>query len=114
MAAVGLNMIGAFHTVIGSGPRIAAVSLADDFSNLQNAISDEFVEVTRELHAFVHRYSSAVLKSTGRVGMDGYGIELDMEIQQYYNLIQALKRNTLRFSQNKQIPTLHDSVYYQG
>ena len=44
MTKVGLNMIGGFHVIVGSGPRISAVSLAHDFLNLQKAIeSEEFI-----------------------------------------------------------------------
>ncbi|OPY80926.1 MAG: hypothetical protein A4E65_01307 [Syntrophorhabdus sp. PtaU1.Bin153] len=106
MAELGLNVIGAFHMIIGSGPRISAVSLADDLSNLQKGIeSAEFIEMTRALRAFVHRYSNAVLKSTGRVGVDGYGIELGTwRFNQYYDLIQGAEAEYTQFLQSEHIP----------
>ena len=108
MTKVGLNMIGGFHVIVGSGPRISAVSLAHDFLNLQKAIeSEEFIEVTRELHEFVYNYNSAVLKRTGRVKMEGYGIEVGTwRFNQYYKLIYNTEKEYTRFLQNDYIPTL--------
>jgi len=108
MSRVGLDMIGGFHVIVGSGPRISAVSLAPDFLNVQKAIeSDEFIQVTRELHEFVYNYSNAVLKSTGRVGMDGYGIEVGTwRFNQYFKLIHGTEKEYTDFLQNDYIPVL--------
>ena len=75
MARVGLNIIGGFHVILGSGPRITSAALADDFLSLQKAVqSEEFIEITKELHGYVSNYSNAVLKDTGRVDMADYSM----------------------------------------
>jgi hypothetical protein len=108
MTKVGLNMIGGFHVIVGSGPRISAVSLAHDFLNLQKAIeSEEFIQVTRELHEFVYSYSNAVLKGTGRVDIEGYGIEVGTwRFNQYYKLIHGTEEEYTKFLKNDYIPVL--------
>jgi hypothetical protein len=108
MTKVGLNTIGGFHVIVGSGPRISSVSLADDFLNLQRAVeSEDFVEVTKELHEFVYNYSNAVLKGTGRVNMEGYGIEVGTwRFNQYFKLIHGTEVEYTQFLQNEYIPVL--------
>lgn len=108
MQKVGLNMIGGFHVIVGSGPRISAVSLAEDFLNLQKALeSDEFMKVTKELHDYVYTYSNAVLKSTGRVHMERYGIEVGTwRFNQYYKLLQGTEEEYTKFLNNEYIPKL--------
>lgn len=108
MQKVGLNMIGGFHVIVGSGPRISAVSLAEDFLNLRKVLeSDEFTKVTKELHDYVHTYSNAVLKSTGRVYIERYGLEVGTwRFTQYYKLLQGTEEKYTEFLNNEYIPKL--------
>lgn len=110
MTKVGLDMIGGFHVIVGSGPRISAVSVAHDFLNIQKAVeSDDFIQATRELHEFVYNYSNVVLKATGRVNMDGYGIEVGTwRFNQYYKLIHGTEAAYTQFLQKEYIPTLNE------
>lgn len=108
MEKVGLNVIGGFHVIVGSGPRVSVVALAHDFLNLQNALeSDEFMAVTHELHDYVYNYSNAVLKGTGRVPMKEYGIEVGTwRFNQYYKLVQGTEKEYTDFLNNEYIPRL--------
>ncbi len=108
MQKVGLNVIGGFHVIIGSGPRISAVSLAHNFLDLQKALeSDEFIEVTKELHAYISNYTSAVLKSTGRIPVEGYGIEMGTwRFNQYYKLVHGTEKEYTDFLISEYIPAL--------
>lgn len=105
---LGLNVIGGFHVMVGSGPRISVVALADDFQNLQKAIeSGEFMAVTKELHEFVYGYSNAILKSTGRVDITGYGIEVGTwRFNQYYKLMHGTEAEYAEFLEKKYIPAI--------
>lgn len=105
---IGLNIIGGFHVMVGSGPRISSVALANDYMQLQKAIeSEEFLAITKELHEFIYGYTNAVLKSTGRVDTKGYGIEVGAwRFNQYYKLVYGTEANYGEFLKNRYIPEI--------
>lgn len=107
-AKIGFNMIGGFHVMVGSGPRISAVALADDSVQLQKAIeSEEFLALTKELQEFVYGYTNAILRSTGRVDTKGYGIEVGAwRFNQYYKLIYGTEAKYAEFLKNRYIPEI--------
>ncbi len=108
MARVGLNIIRGFHVILGSGPRITSASLADDFLSLQKAVqSEEFIEVTKELHGYVYNYSNAVLKDTGRVDMANYSMTLGTwRFNQYFKLVPGTEAEYSDFLKNEYLPVL--------
>lgn len=108
MTRMGLNVIGGFHVILGSGPRITSAAVTDDFVNLQKAMQgDEFLEITKELHEYVHSYSSAVLKDTGRVDMTNYSMALGTwRFNQYFKLVPGTEAEYADFLKNEYIPML--------
>lgn len=108
MQKLGLNVIGGFHVIVGSGPRISAVSLANDFLDLQKTLeSEEFIEVTKELHAYISNYTSALLRDTGRVPMKVYGMEVGtFRYNQYYKLVHGTEKEYTDFLISEYIPAL--------
>src|SRR5574340_488183 len=110
MAKMGFNIIGGFHVIIGSGPRISSVSLAHDFLNLEKALENsDFVEVSRELHDYIYSYRNFILKETGRVAMKDYTIVLGTwRFNQYYNLIPGKEAEYSVFLKNDYMPALKE------
>jgi hypothetical protein len=108
MTRMGLNVIGGFHVILGSGPRITSAAVTDDFVNLQKAMQgDEFLEITKELHEYVHSYSNAVLKDTGRVAMANYNMALGTwRFNQYFKLVPGTEAEYSDFLKNEYIPML--------
>ncbi|HIH36562.1 MAG TPA: hypothetical protein HA232_01475 [Methanocellales archaeon] len=111
MTKIGLRIAGGLHVVVGSGPRISVISPTYDLSRLHQAIeSEEFLKVTKEFHEFVYNYSNAVLKSTGRVEIEDYEIEVGRwRFNQYYKLIHGVEEEYSKFLQNDYIPVLMKS-----
>lgn len=108
MARVGLNIIGGFHVILGSGPRITSAAVADDFMSLQKAAqSEEFLEVTKELHGYVSNYSNAVLKDTGRIDVTNYSMALGTwRFNQYFKLVTGTEAEYTDFLQKEYLPVL--------
>lgn len=108
MAKAGLNIIGGFHVILGSGPRITSAAVADDFLSIQKAWqSDEFIEITKELNIYVSNYRNAVLKDTGRVDMTNYGAALGTwRFNQYFKLVRGTEAAYTDFLKNEYLPTL--------
>ena len=108
MAKVGLNIIGGFHVILGSGPRITSAAMADDFLSMQMAWQrEEFIEVTKELNNYVANYSNAVLKDTGRVDMANYGLALGTwRFNQYFKLVRGTEAAYTDFLKNEYLPML--------
>jgi hypothetical protein len=108
MNRMGLKTIGGFHVMIGSGPRMASASLADDFLSMQKAVqSEEFIEITKEFFEYIYNYSNAVLKDTGRVDMAHYSLSLGMcRFNQYFKLAPRTEKDYAEFLKNDYIPKL--------
>jgi len=108
MTRMGLNVIGGFHVILGSGPRITSAAVADDLLNLQKAMqSEEFIEITKELHNYVYNYSNAVLKDTGRVDMANYSMALGTwRFNQYFKLVPGTEAEYSDFLKNEYLPML--------
>jgi hypothetical protein len=108
MAKAGFNVIGGFHVILGSGPRITSASLADDFMSMQKAVqSEEFIEVTKELHGYVYNYGSALLKDTGRVDMTNYKTTRGAwRFNQYFKLVPGREAEYTDFLKNEYLPML--------
>lgn len=110
MKEMGLNMIGGFHVIIGSGPRISAVAQADDFLDLQKAIwSERFVAITDELGNYAQNYSSRVLRSTTRLPVSNYSIESGTwRFNQYYKVNRGSEKEYSDFLVGEYIPKLSE------
>lgn len=108
MTRMGLNIIGGFHVILGSGPRITAAAVTDDLLNLQKAMqSNEFLETTKELHEYVSNYSNAILKDTGRVDMTNYSMALGTwRFNQYFKLVPGTEAEYSEFLKNEYLPML--------
>jgi hypothetical protein len=110
MKELGLNMIGGFHVIVGSGPRISAVALAEDFLDLQKAIwSEKFAAITEELGNYAQNYSNRVLKSTDRVPVKDYAIDTGTwRFNQYYKVFRGSEKEYSDFLVSDYIPKLSD------
>lgn len=108
MKNLGLNVIGGFHVIVGSGPRISVVTMAEDFLDLEKAIwSQKFVSLTEELQDYVQDYSSRVLRSTDRVEVKDYSIDsATWRLNQYYKISRGNEREYTDFLVNEYIPEL--------
>ena len=108
MTRMGLNVIGGFHVILGSGPRITSASVTDDFLSMQKAMqSEEFIETTKELHEYVSHYSNVVLKDTGRVDMSNYSMALGTwRFNQYFKLVPGSEAEYSEFLKNEYLPML--------
>jgi hypothetical protein len=110
MKEMGLNMIGGFHVIIGSGPRISAVALADDFLDLQKVVwSDKFVAITDELQNHVQDYGNRILRGTGRVPVTDYSIDGGTwRLNQYYKVYRGSEKEYADFLVGEYVPKLAD------
>lgn len=110
MKELGLNMIGGFHVIVGSGPRISAVALAEDFLDLQKAIwSEKFAAITEELGNYAQNYSNRVLKSTDRVPVRDYAIDSGTwRFNQYYKIYRGSEKEYADFLLGEYSPKLSD------
>lgn len=108
MKELGLNVIGGFHVIIGSGPRISSVAMAADFLDLQRAIwSERFAAITDELANYVQNYTNRVLRSTGRVSVTDYSIDSGTwRLNQYYKISRGSEKEYTEFLAGEYIPKL--------
>jgi hypothetical protein len=108
MSKAGLKSVAGFHVLIGSGPRISSVALADDFLSMQQAVhNEELMQVTKAFFDYIHSYSNAVLKDTGRVDMTNYSLALGTcRFNQYFKLAPHTEKEYAEFLQNEYIPKL--------
>ncbi|OPY60074.1 MAG: hypothetical protein A4E57_04565 [Syntrophorhabdaceae bacterium PtaU1.Bin034] len=105
---IGLNVIGGFHTVVGSGPRISHVIATEDFHSLQMALDrDDFLEVTKKLQQYTVNYRSRIFKHTNRIKEGSYTIELGTwRFNQYYTLINGSEKEYEGFLREECLPAL--------
>jgi hypothetical protein len=110
MKEMGLNVIGGFHVIVGSGPRISSVAMAEDFIDLQKAVqSNRFAGVTEELQNYVQDYGNRVLKSTGRVPVANYAIDSGTwRLNQYYRIYRGSEKEYADFLRDEYVPKLAD------
>jgi hypothetical protein len=110
LKSLGLNVIGGFHVIVGSGPRISSVAMAEDFLDLQKVIwSEKFVALTEELHNYVQDYGNRVLRSTGRVPLIDYSIDGGTwRFNQYYKISRGSEKEYSDFLAGEYIPKLAD------
>ncbi|OPY68568.1 MAG: hypothetical protein A4E62_02026 [Syntrophorhabdus sp. PtaU1.Bin002] len=108
MQRVGLNMIGGFHVIVGSGPRISAVALNEDFASIQKALeTPDFVTVTEELQSYIYGYSNALLRATKRIPCPSYDMEIGTwRFNQYFKLIQGVEDEYAAFLADEYAPLL--------
>lgn len=110
LKSLGLNVIGGFHVIVGSGPRISVVSKADTFLELEKVIwSQKFVSLTEELQNYVQDYGSRVLRNTERVVVDNYSIDSGTwRLNQYYKISRGSEKEYAEFLASDYIPKLAD------
>ncbi|HBA56068.1 MAG TPA: hypothetical protein DCZ04_16880 [Syntrophorhabdus aromaticivorans] len=108
MQGVGLNMIGGFHVIVGSGPRISAVALNEDFASIQKALeTPDFAKVTEELQSYVYGYSNALLRATKRIPFSDYGMEIGTwRFNQYFKLLRGVEDEYAAFLADEYVPLL--------
>lgn len=108
MEKTGLNIIGAYKVVIGSGPTISVVALVKDFKILQNIFeNEEILEINREFSKLVYNYSSVVLKDTKRVKGEAYEIRTgSWRLNQYFKLFPGIDKEYTDFLKNIYIQTI--------
>jgi hypothetical protein len=107
MKSLGLNVIGGFHVIVGSGPRISVVAMAEDFLDLQKVIwTQQYISLTEELQNYVQDYGSRILRSTDRIPVGGdYSIESGTwRLNQYYKISRGSEREYSDFLVNEYIP----------
>lgn len=108
MEKMGLNIIGAYKVVIGSGPAISVVALVKDFKILQQILeNEEVIKVNKEFNKFVFSYSSVLLKDTERVKDETYEIRTgSWRFNQYFKLFPGVEKEYDNFLKNIYIPTI--------
>ena len=112
LAKIGIKLVGGYYVMVGMGPRIIAVGLAEDMSNLEAALaSTAFEEITDRLMEYVTHYHSKILISTGRVKMDGYKVQTGLwKFHQYWNIAPGVdKANYADFITREFVPGLEKS-----
>ena len=94
LEGIGIKLVGGYYVTVGMGPRIIAVGLAENLSDLEDALaSAEFEDVTDRLQAFVTCYHSKILVPTGRVKMDGYRIQTGLwKFNHYWNIAPGVEK----------------------
>ncbi len=94
LAKIGIKLVGGYYVMVGMGPRIIAVGLAESMDALEAALaSEEFEAITDRLMEFVKHYHSKILRPTGRVMMDGYKIQTGLwKFHQYWNIAPGVDK----------------------
>jgi len=115
MAAVGLVPVGGYYVEVGSGPRIIAVSRADDSEQLCRSVSaKEYKQIILQLKSLVYNFRTAVLEPTGRVKHVTYVIQKGVwKFNQYYDLRPGRKREYADFIMTEYIPALEKLDYLE-
>jgi hypothetical protein len=105
---LGLNVVGAFHVIVGAGPRISHVITSPDSKSLQKALDTrEFLTVTEGLQPYIVNYSSRILRDSGRVELTSYGIELGTwRFNQYYTMMPGSEKDYGDFLTREYFPVL--------
>jgi hypothetical protein len=115
MAAVGLVPVGGYYVEVGSGPRIIAVSRANDSEQLCRSVSaNEYKQILLQLKPLVCNFRTAVLEPTGRVKHVTYVIQKGVwKFNQYYDLRPGRKREYADFIMTEYIPALEKLDYLE-
>jgi hypothetical protein len=106
---IGIKLVGGYYVTVGKGPRIIAVGLAQNISDLEGTLaSAQFEEITDRLMEFVTHYHSKILVPTGRVKMDGYKVQTGLwKFNQYWNIVPGIeKQRYTGFVTGELVPTL--------
>ena len=106
---IGIKLVGGYYVTVGKGPRIIAVGLAQNISDLEGALtSAQFEEITDQLMEFVTHYHSRDFVPTGRVKMDGYKVQTGLwKFNQYWNIVPGVeKQRYTEFVTGELVPTL--------
>jgi hypothetical protein len=106
---IGIKLVGGYYVTVGKGPRIIAVGLAQNISDLEGTLaSAQFEEITDRLMEFVTHYHSKILVPTGRVKMDGYKVQTGLwKFNQYWNIVPGIeKQRYTEFVTGELVPTL--------
>jgi hypothetical protein len=115
MAAVGLVPVGGYYVEVGSGPRIIAVSRANDSEQLCRSVAaNEYKQILLQLKSLVYNFRTAVLEPTGRVKHVTYVIQKGVwKFNQYYDLRPGRKREYADFIMTEYIPALEKLDYLE-
>ncbi len=112
LSKLGIKLVGGYYVTVGMGPRIIAVGLAENMSDLEAALaSAAFEENTDRLMEYVTHYHSKILTATGRVKMDDYKIQTGLwKFHQYWNIAPGVdKARYADFITRKFVPGLEKS-----
>jgi hypothetical protein len=106
---VGIHLVGGYYVAVGASPRIIAVGVADDPSDLERGLrSDEYRGATNGLMAYVTHYHSRILVPTGRVPMEKpYRIQTGIwKFNQYWNIIPGMEAEYTDFIKGDYLATM--------
>jgi len=106
---IGIKLVGGYYVTVGKGPRIIAVGLTQNISDLEGTLaSAQFEEITDRLMEFATHYHSKILVPTGRVKMDGYKVQTGLwKFNQYWNIVPGIeKQRYTEFVTGELVPTL--------
>jgi hypothetical protein len=108
LQGLGLRVAGAFHVIVGAGPRISHIITSEDFASLQKALdTKEFTAVTEEFQGHITNYSNRIFRATGRVDVPAYAIELGTwRFNQHYTLLPGSEGEYAAFLTERYIPGL--------
>lgn len=115
MTALGLVPVGGYYVEVGFGPRIIAVSRADDFESLCRTVGgNNFRQLVLQVKSLVRNYRITMLEPTGRVKHNEYVIQKGVwKFNQYFDLRPGKKKEYADFVLHEYIPGLENLDYLE-
>jgi hypothetical protein len=103
---LGVRLVGGYYVAVGEGPRIVAVSVAENVDELKLVLaSNKFRILANALHQYVWKYTSKVWAPSGGIQQGPYRIQTGVwKYNQYYNVLPGMEKEHQRFVREECIP----------
>jgi len=107
---LGLKLLGGYYVAVGQGPRIIAVATLEEQDYLRKILAtEEYRILVSKLTTLVHKYSSKLWVSSGRVTEGPYNIQLGAwKFNQYYNIVPGMEDEHYRFVKEECVPGMKE------
>ncbi len=105
---LGIELVGGFYVVVGSGPRIMAVAAVKNDMGLLAALSSrEYRIVSTRLMKYIYNYGNKVWIPTGMFRDQTFGIQTGAwKFNQYYDIVPGKEDEHNRFVKDEAIPMM--------
>ena len=105
---LGIELVGGFYVVVGSGPRIMAVAAVKNDMGLLAALSSrEYRIVSTRLMKYIYNYGNKVWIPTGKFRDEAYSIQTGAwKFNQYYDIVPGKEDEHNRFVKDEAIPMM--------